>query len=138
MDRMTRNRLTGRENEGIQAGGKMDNRKKNEKKRRSLPTQMNLMTHIVAGAYLIYLAYSIYSGAEAVGSEKIVMLLAAVLFGVIGAVIIFSALRSLTKGEYVGGAGDLDGGNKEEEIIEERRIRFDGEEETSEENADRN
>lgn len=116
----------------------MDNRKKNEKKRRSLPTQMNLMTHIVAGAYLIYLAYSIYSGAEAVGSEKIVMLLAAVLFGVIGAVIIFSALRSLTKGEYVGGAGDPDGGNKEEEITEERRIRFDEEEETSEENADRN
>ena len=113
----------------------MDDKKK--KKRSGLSSPMNLMIHMAAGAYLIYLAYNIYSGVGAAeGNEKIVMPLAVVLFGVIGAVIIFSALRSLMKGEYQGGAGDPGKDAKEEEMeektVETGRIRF-GEIETIQE-----
>lgn len=146
MNRIKRNRLTGREDQGIQAGGKMNDKKKKEKKRGGLPTQMNLVIHMAAGAYLMYLAYSIYGDAgTATGGEKIALGLAILVFVVVGAICVFSSLRSLVKGEYEGGAGDPNRGNKgeepgqkEDEISEERRIRFDEREEESEENAEEN
>lgn len=113
----------------------MDNKKEKRKRQRSLPTQMNLFIHIVAGAYLLYLAYSIYGETgSAAGGERIVQGLAVILFAVTGAVAVFSALASLKRGEYRGGAADPDRESGENEETEsgkaegdsgQRRIRFD-------------
>lgn len=103
----------------------MDN-KENKKRRRGLPNQMNLVFHIVAGVYLIYLAYSIYGEVgNAAGGEKIMQILAAVLFVITGAVAALSALRSLRRGEYKGGAADPDrNAETAEETSKPDRIRF--------------
>lgn len=110
--------------------------KKDKKKKSSLPTQMNLVIRIVAGGYLCYLAYNIYgTSGEVQGAEKIIFPVVTVLFAVIGAVIIVSALRAMQRGEYVGGARDTGGKNGEEKAVKEEakaepdRIRF-GEPET--------
>lgn len=105
--------------------------KKDKKPGSGLPTQMNLVIRIVAGGYLLYLVYSMYkSFGEAQGAEKFIFPAIAVLFAVIGAVIIVSALRAMVRGEYVGGAKDPAGKDGEEEAVEEKvkeeptRIRF--------------
>lgn len=109
----------------------MDNKKENGRRQRSLPTQMNLFIHIAAGAYLLYLAYSIYGEAgAAAGGGRIVQGLAVILFSVTGAVAVFSALVSLKKGEYKGGPADPDRESGENEETEQDssgqgRIRFD-------------
>lgn len=112
----------------------MDNQKNNKKGRSGLPTHMGLVFRTVAGGYLLYLAYSIYSSADEIqGAEKIAFTGAIILFAVIGAVIIFSSLRAMQRGEYEGGAGDhrKDEESAGEEKKEEKpeRIRF-GEPET--------
>lgn len=92
----------------------MDDKKENKKRKRGLPTQMNLLVRIVAGVYLLYLAYSIYGSLQEIqGMEKFIFLMAIVLFGSIGAAVVFFSLRSMTKGEYAGGAADT--GEEEEE-----------------------
>lgn len=92
----------------------MDDKKENKKRKRGLPTQMNLVIRIVAGVYLLYLAYSIYGSLQEIqGMEKFIFLTAIVLFGAIGAAVVFFSLRSMTKGEYAGGAADT-GGEEEE------------------------
>lgn len=113
----------------------MSDRKENKKGRRGLPTQMNLVIRIVAGVYLLYLAYSIYnSQSEVQGAEKFVFLAAMILFVVVGAVIAGTSLRAMQRGEYAGGAGDPGREREEEKDAAEenagqRRIRF-GEPET--------
>ena len=113
---------------------KTDKRKKNEKKRSGLPTHMGLIFRIVAGGYLVYLAYSIYSGSgEVQGAEKIAFVAAIALFSVIGLWVIVSSLRAMQRGEYEGGVGDprKDAGKTVKTQEEEKtgRIRF-GEPET--------
>lgn len=113
----------------------MENREKNKKKRSGLPTQMGLIFRIVAGAYLIYLAYSIYTGSGNIeGGEKIAFIAAIFIFVIVGAVIVFNSLRAMQRGEYEGGAADpkknRDKAQEEkEEASGEQRIRF-GEPET--------
>lgn len=116
----------------------MSDKKENKKGRRSLPTRMSLVIRIVAGVYLLYLAYSIYNNqSEVQGAERFVFGAAMILFVVFGAVIAGTSLRAMQKGEYAGGAGDS-GRDREEEkekkgAVEEnagqKRIRF-GEPET--------
>ena len=107
----------------------MKDRKDNRQKG-NLPTQMNLGIRIVAGGYLLYLAYSIYGNTKEVeGAGKIVFPLAMVLFVLIGVVIIFSSLRAMQRGEYVGGSADTDqgteaGDGKGKEQTTPDRIRF--------------
>lgn len=107
----------------------MDKQKNSKKKRSGLPTHMGLVFRTVAGGYLVYLAYSIYSGSgEIQGAEKIAFTAAIILFALVGAVVIFSSLRAMQRGEYEGGAGDP--GKKsvsveeEEEAAKPDRIRF--------------
>ena len=112
----------------------MEDKKKSKKGRSGLPTQMGLIFRTVAGAYLMYLAYSIYTGSDSIeGGEKIVFIAAIFIFVLIGAVIVFSSLRALQRGEYEGGAGDHRKENEvkegKEEVSESGRIRF-GEPET--------
>lgn len=113
----------------------MENREKNKKKRSGLPTHMGLIFRIVAGAYLIYLAYSIYTGSGNIeGGEKIAFIAAIAIFLVVGAAVVFTSLRAMQRGEYEGGAADpKKNGDREqekgEEVSGEKRIRF-GEPET--------
>lgn len=119
----------------------MENQKKNKKKRSGLPTRMGLMFRIAAGAYLMYLAYSIYTGSGNMeGAEKIAFVAAIVIFAIVGAVIIVTSLRALQRGEYEGGAADPGKDKdltqeKKEEVSGEKRIRF-GEPQTMPEKAD--
>ncbi len=77
----------------------MNDKKENKKRERGLPTQMNLVIRIVAGVYLVYLACNIYSSLQEIqGMEKFIFLTAIVLFGAIGAAVVFFSLRSMTKG----------------------------------------
>lgn len=104
--------------------------KKDKKQRSSLPTQMNLVIRIVAGIYLLYLAYSIYGNVgEAEDVGRVVFPLAMLLFVAIGVVIIVFSLRAMQRGEYVGGARDTGQGTEqktspEEGKTEPDRIRF--------------
>lgn len=93
----------------------------NRKGQRGLPTQMNLVIRTVAGVYLLYLAYNIYGGlGEAQGAEKVLFAGIALLFVAIGAAVAFFSLRSMTKGEYAGGAADT--GREEEKTAEEENV----------------
>lgn len=112
----------------------------NKKRRRGLPTQMNLIVHILAGAYLLYLAYSIFNSSGEMNG--VVNIIFSLIFCVVGAVLIISAARSLQRGEYVGGAADTEKENggvsgkrgEEEKSDSPGRIRF-GEPETLPEEA---
>ena len=113
----------------------MEDKKKVKKRKSGLPTHMGLIFRIVAGAYLIYLAYSIYTGSGNVeGGEKIAFIASIVIFVIVGAGIVLTSLRALQRGEYEGGAADPGKGGdrkeeKKEEVSGEQRIRF-GEPET--------
>lgn len=99
----------------------MNDKNENKKRKRGLPTQMNLVIRVVAGVYLLYLAYSIYNSLQEIqGTEKFIFLAAIVLFGAIGAAVAFFSLRSMTRGEYAGGAADA--GREEEETAEEEKV----------------
>ena len=92
----------------------MNDKKENKKRERGLPTQMNLVIRIVAGVYLVYLACNIYSSLQEIqGMEKFIFLTAIVLFGAIGAAVVFFSLRSKTKEENEGGAADTGEGEEE-------------------------
>ena len=119
----------------------MEDKKKAKKRRSGRPTHMGLIFRIVAGAYLIYLAYSIYTGSGNVeGGERIAFIAAIVIFVIVGAVIVLQSLRALQRGEYEGGAADPgkdadQKAEKKEEVSGEQRIRF-GEPETVPEKSD--
>lgn len=105
----------------------MDDRKKNKKRQGGLPTQMGLVFRMAAGAYLLYLAYSIYSGAGNVtGVERGAFIAAITVFAIVGAIVVISSLRAMQRGEYEGGEGDYrkEIEKEKEEISEIKRIRF--------------
>lgn len=112
----------------------------NKKRQRGLPTQMNLIIHIVVGVYLLYLAYSVFNSDGEV--NRIVMIAFSLIFCIVGVVLITSSVRSLQRGEYEGGAADTErenGGERgkrteNEETGSPGRIRF-GEPETLPEGA---
>lgn len=119
--------------------------KRDDKKgQRGLPTQMNLIIHIVIGVYLLYLAYSVYNGDGEV--NRMIMITFSLIFCIVGVILIVSSVRSLQRGEYEGGSADTErengegSGEKTEERTEKRendspgRIRF-GEPETLPEQA---
>lgn len=92
----------------------MSDRKENKRRRYGLPTQMSLVIRIAAGLYLLYLAYSMFNAqAQMQGTERVVFIGALLLFAVIGGVLIFTSLRGLQRGEYVGGAADVREDNKD-------------------------
>jgi len=64
-------------------------------------TKMNLYLRILVAAYIVYLAYGIFPGIqEAVGNEKILMIVAFVFLVFAGITIIVFAVKGLIKKEY--------------------------------------
>lgn len=90
----------------------MGEKKKNSGRRSGLPTQMNLVIRILAGAYLLYLAYSIYHNTG--GMDRSVAIIFAVLFCITGGALAVFSARSLQRGEYEGGKADTEKENGEE------------------------
>lgn len=66
------------------------------------PAQITVMLRLVAGGYLVYLAFGLLQEyLKPVGGGEIIQIAAAVLFAVVGAVLAAWSLKKLIKGEYV-------------------------------------
>ena len=64
-------------------------------------TKMNLYLRILVAAYIVYLAYGILPGIqEAVGNEKVLMIIALIFLVFAGVTIIVFAVKGLIKKEY--------------------------------------
>jgi len=70
-------------------------------------TRQNHYLFVIAGGYLLYLAYSLFIrfGTEVSG---VLFLIAPILFTIIGAAILVYGLFALSKNYYVGGAKEED------------------------------
>ena len=66
------------------------------------PAQITVMLRLVAGGYLVYLAYGLFQEyLKPVGGGELLQIGAAALFAVVGAVLAAWSLRKLIKGEYI-------------------------------------
>ena len=66
------------------------------------PTQITVMLRLVAGGYLVYLAFGLLQDyLKPAGGGKMVQLGCGVLFGVIGAFLAGWSLKKFIKGEYI-------------------------------------
>lgn len=102
--------------------------KKNEgnRKPRGLTTKTMLICRIAVGGYLLYLSYGLISdmtkkSSQVSRGEYIAFLIAALLFVAVGILFIFRSLRSLRKGEYIGGEADISREKEEKEEGKEER-----------------
>lgn len=74
-----------------------------EEKKRYTTTQAVLSIRVLVGAYVIYMAYGILTS----GNDKsIFMILAAILLGIAGAILVALSGLQLMRGQYAGGKAD--------------------------------
>lgn len=91
----------------------MENENKQE---RVLPTKMALSIRILVAAYVLYLAYGLFEGlGKHEGTERIIFLIAAVIFTLFSCIILIFTGKAYVTGAYVG--GKLDNLTKEEAEI---------------------
>lgn len=66
------------------------------------PPQISLILRICCGAYLIYLAWDLRGAVTGAlrGEENLLFALAAAVFAVVGAFLLFFSIRALIRGEY--------------------------------------
>ena len=75
----------------------------------------SLLLRTIAGAYLLYLVYSLLGGlASAEGSQRLLLLAAALVFAAVGLWLLVTTLRRFVRGEYRGGARDPERGKGDE------------------------
>lgn len=89
-----------------------DNSKKN--KQSYLPSQTMLLIRMVLGGYLLFLAYDIV-GTELLSGRRVVIIALCVIFVISGIILTSISIRSLIKGEYIGGKEDS---TEEEELLD--------------------
>ncbi|MFI3212681.1 MAG: hypothetical protein R3Y24_05005 [Eubacteriales bacterium] len=91
--------------------------KQEKKKKQSLPTKGMLSIRILAGGYLIYSAYELFTGLEGAGArDLIIFIIAAIVFTVAGIILAIISVKAMMEGKYVGGSGDA---NELDEITHE-------------------
>ncbi len=91
--------------------------KQEKKKKQSLPTKGMLSIRVLAGGYLIYSAYELFTGLEGAGTrDLIIFIIAAILFTVAGIILAIISVKAMMEGKYVGGSGDT---NQIDEIADE-------------------
>lgn len=81
----------------------------NDKKKNLVP-KSSLVIRVVAGMYLIYLAYELFMGmnANVEGSAPLAVSVgAAVVFGICGLIMVIFSGRDFLKGNYKGGIMDV-------------------------------
>ena len=83
----------------------MDNKRSN-KKQQYLQSQSMLIIKAFLGGYLLYLAYDVIS-TEVLMETRMGIVLLCILFVVAGIVLVVMSVRSLIRGEYIGGKEDL-------------------------------
>ena len=87
-------------------------------KKKTLVPKSSLIIRLIAGGYLIYLAYELFMGLNvntADGASVGVSIAAAVLFVVCGLILVIINGRDFLKGNFQGGVMDV---SKEEDISE--------------------
>lgn len=93
-----------------------------------LPSQGTLLVRTLAGAYLVYLSYSLFKERADSGMSPVAMWSFIIIFTLIGLFLCGMSLFSLVKGTYKGGSADVGEKNdvvdgeateKEEELIED-------------------
>lgn len=86
----------------------------NDKKKPLVP-KSSLIIRLIAGMYLIYLAYELFMGLNVTeGAPKAVVIGAAVIFAVCGLILAFVSGKAFLKGNFQGGIMDV----SEEDITE--------------------
>lgn len=79
----------------------------NDKKKPLVP-KSSLIIRLIAGMYLIYLAYELLMGLNTVdGAPKAVVIAAAIIFVVCGLILAIVSGRAFLKGEFQGGIMDV-------------------------------
>ncbi|MCD7995305.1 MAG: hypothetical protein LUK37_27405 [Clostridia bacterium] len=97
-------------------GAKKD---ENRAERAAKPTQITVMLRLVAGGYLVYLAFGLLQEyLKPAGGGKLVQMGCAVLFGVIGAFLAGWSLKKFIKGEYIK-YGEIPDDEEEEDQTED-------------------
>lgn len=85
-------------------------------KKKSLIPKSSLIIRLIAGMYLIYLAYELLMGLNAVdGAPKEVVIAAAVVFVICGLILTIVSGKAFLKGEFQGGIMDTSEQEKSEE-----------------------
>ena len=76
--------------------------------KRLLTTKSSLVIRLVAGMYLMYLAYQLFIGLNTSDGAPIAVVIgAAVIFAVCGVILVVFSGRAFLKGEYQGGIMDV-------------------------------
>ena len=86
-----------------------------EKKKQNTP-MFSLVIRLIAGGYLLYLAYGLLSSAM---GGQIIAIIAMVIFTIIGSVLLVITGKQLMLGEYQGGKADLPVDDSESDDSEE-------------------
>lgn len=103
---------------------------KNNKNKRGffMTNSRMLIIRMLIGAYLIYIAWSVKGSAmDATVDGQMFFLIACIVFGVLGILLIVHSALCLKDGKYIGGSADPLAGQEEEERVEEEsksRITF--------------
>lgn len=85
-----------------------------ENNKKVLPTQAMLLLRGAVGAYLMYLAFDLFKD-ESMSVSRMIIIIFSIIFAVAGAIIVFGAVRTWMRGEFVGGKADV---SDDEEYVE--------------------
>lgn len=85
-----------------------------ENNKKVLPTQAMLFLRGSVGVYLMYLAFDLFKD-ESMSASRMVIIIFSIIFAVAGAIIVFGAIRTWIRGEFVGGKADV---SDDEEYVE--------------------
>ena len=82
---------------------------KEERKSTKLPTKAGLMIRLLVVAYIVYIIYSMRDvGSRYSGAELGFYIAVLVVFAICGLILAIFSIRDLLKGNYAGGAMDLE------------------------------
>ncbi|MBR4982567.1 MAG: hypothetical protein IKY94_08415 [Lachnospiraceae bacterium] len=84
-------------------------------KKKTLVPKSTLVIRLIAGGYLIYLAYELFMGLRAKtpdGAPMGVSIGAAVIFAICGLILVFFSGRDFLKGNFQGGIMDVSEGEE--------------------------
>lgn len=94
--------------------------------KKPLVSKSTLIIRLIAGMYLLYLAYELFMGLNATdGAPVMVSLAAAIGFAIIGLILVFFSGKDFIKGNFEGGIMDVSGMENEnkpnlEDTIDEK------------------
>ena len=89
----------------LQREGKIQHMEKDNK--RPVNTKPSLILRLIAGMYLVYLAYELIMGLNAEeGAPTALVIVAAIIFAVLGGILAIVSAKAFLKGDFQGGIKD--------------------------------